>query len=77
MTRKICPTCAGKGKIPNTKKSQFEIPYNSEITCPNCQGEGFVGIADNLHKPTIIDKYKSWFSLEKPIVKNETSHNIS
>jgi hypothetical protein len=26
------------------------VLYNKDITCPNCQGEGFVGIPDNLPK---------------------------
>ena len=46
MTRNICPVCNGKGKIRNPK-GMYEIPYCDEITCPNCQGSGFIGIPDN------------------------------
>lgn len=51
MTRTICPVCNGKGRIPNPKSLGGEVPFCREITCPNCQGEGFIGIPDNLTKP--------------------------
>ena len=44
MTRRICPTCSGRGKIRNPKTTDGSIPYIKDITCPNCQGEGFVGL---------------------------------
>lgn len=45
MTKSICPTCNGKGRIRNPKS---EMIYDNYMTCPNCQGEGFIGIPDNL-----------------------------
>lgn len=49
MTRKICPVCNGRGRIRNPKaRTGTYIPYDNEIECPNCQGEGFVGIPDNI-----------------------------
>lgn len=48
MTRTICPVCNGRGKIKNPKISEYEIPYNKDIECPNCQGEGFIGVPDNI-----------------------------
>lgn len=47
MTRKHCTVCNGKGKIQNPKGIGKAI-YLSEIECPNCDGEGFVGAPDNL-----------------------------
>ena len=54
MTRRHCPTCGGKGWIPNPKVGGVQAYYNPhtgsswpEMTCPNCGGSGFVGTPDN------------------------------
>jgi len=54
MTKKVCPTCNGKGKIDNPKKMSRTMMYcgpNGEyfpqMDCPNCKGKGFVGQPDN------------------------------
>jgi DnaJ-class molecular chaperone len=56
MTRKICPTCNGRGKIKNPKTMGYYVPYMKDIICPNCNGEGFIGSPDN-------------FPVKKPIYK--------
>lgn len=53
MTKTICPTCKGKGWIPNPKVAGPQAYYNPatgsswpEMTCPNCDGKGFIGEPD-------------------------------
>lgn len=46
MVRTICSVCNGRGKITKWLKS-LEETHLSEVTCPNCQGEGFVGVPEN------------------------------
>jgi len=48
MTRNVCPVCHGRGTIRNPKSNVEVIPYNKDMTCPNCNGKGFVGVPDNL-----------------------------
>jgi len=66
MTRRICPVCHGKGTIDNPKEKSETMMYcgpNGEYypqrTCPNCNGEGFIGLADNLIKPSVVDMYRT------------------
>jgi DnaJ-class molecular chaperone len=47
MTRKLCPVCHGTGKIRNPKDTGNVIAFDKFIVCPNCNGDGFVGIPDN------------------------------
>lgn len=59
MTRKVCSVCNGRGKIPNPRGEGKAI-YLPEIECLNCNGEGFVGIPDNLiKKPFKIPFYRT------------------
>ncbi len=53
MTRSICPTCKGKGWIPNPQVPGPQAYYNHntgsswpEMQCPNCKGSGFIGKSD-------------------------------
>ena len=64
MTRKICPTCHGRGKIPNPKGNM----YISEIDCPNCNGEGFVGMPDVLPiRKSTVDIYTKANAVEETL----------
>ena len=45
MVRKHCSVGHGRGKIPNPK-GEGKVIYTPEITCPNCNGEGFVGVPE-------------------------------
>lgn len=56
MVRKYCSVCGGSGKIPNPRGNGKAI-YLPEITCPNCNGEGFVGTPGNF--PTKESPYKT------------------
>lgn len=59
MTRKHCEVCNESGRIQDPKGIGKAI-YLQDIECPNCNGEGFVGIADNFPmKKSIYDKYTS------------------
>jgi len=54
MTRGYCPTCGGKGRVPNRDSIGKQMAYYNPKTgehfptepCPNCRGEGFIGKPD-------------------------------
>lgn len=58
MTRSICKTCLGKGSLPDPKNNGM-TRYCDDMTCPNCDGEGFVGVPDNLFKRNTMDKFRT------------------
>ena len=68
MTREYCPTCGGKGTIPNLRANGKAL-YLPEIECPNCNGEGFIGLPDNLFKKGIIDRYRTNRTQSRKVVE--------
>lgn len=61
MVRKHCEVCGGKGTIKDPKGNGKAI-YLPEMTCPNCDGEGFIGVPENIsikkpfYRPTFLQK---------------------
>lgn len=58
MTRSICKTCLGKGSLPNPKNNGM-TRYSNDMKCPNCNGEGFVGVPDNLFNKNQMDRFRT------------------
>jgi molecular chaperone DnaJ len=41
MQKDVCPTCNGKGRTINTKRTPFGM-FSVENVCSNCKGEGYI-----------------------------------
>ena len=55
--RKLCPTCNGKGSIPDPKLIGMAIGYCGpngercpEVYCQTCDGSGWIYVAESINK---------------------------